>query len=117
MAGAETQTAVARMLAEVRETGGLQGKDIANMVDVSPATVSRWSNGTATPTLHTQTVINDLRYVVDRLSDFYTPEETRLWLNARHQLLKGERAIDLIRARRTEEVLAVIERLSAGVYL
>lgn len=117
MAGAPMQTAVARMLAEVRENGGLQGKDIANIVDVSPATVSRWTNGTATPTLQMQTVINDLRYVVDRLSDFYTPEEARLWLNSRHPLLANERAIDLIRSRRTEEVLAVIERLSGSVYL
>ena len=53
----------------------------------------------------------DLRYVVDRLSDFYTPEETRLWLHAKHALLAHERAIDLIHEGRTEEVLAVIERL------
>jgi transcriptional regulator with XRE-family HTH domain len=111
------RTAVARILNDLRSRGGLQGKDIANIVDVSTATVSRWSHGSGSPNLHTQTVIADLRYVVDRLSDFYTPEETRLWLHARHRLLKGERAIDLINAGRTEEVLAVIERLEAGAYL
>jgi len=110
-------TAVARILEDLRARGGLQGKDIANIVDVSPATVSRWSSGTATPTLRTQTVIADLRYVIDRLSDFYTPEETRLWLHSRHPLLNGERAIDLINADRTEEVLAVIERLDAGAFI
>lgn len=109
--------AVARILTELKSHGGLQGKDIANIVDVSPATVSRWSSGAATPDLHTQTVIADLRYVVERLLDFYTPDETRLWLNARHPMLQGERAIDLIRQGRLEQVLAVIERLSAGVYL
>jgi hypothetical protein len=31
--------------------------------------------------------------------------------------LNNERAIDLINEGRTEEVLAVIERLDAGVYL
>lgn len=56
-------------------------------------------------------------YVVERLSDFYIPEETRLWLHARHPLLNGERAIDLINGGRTEEVLAVIERLDAGAYI
>ena len=54
---------------------------------------------------------------MDRLSDFYTPDETRLWLHARHPLLNGECAIDLINAGRTEEVLAVIERLEAGAYI
>jgi len=110
-------TAVARILEDLRSHGGLQGKDIANIVDVSTATVSRWTNGKGTPDLRTQTVIAGLRYVVDRLSDFYTPDETRLWLHASHPLLNGERAIDLINTNRTEEVLAVIDRLDAGAFL
>src|SRR5687768_10283278 len=110
-------TAVARILDDLRSRGGLQGKDIANIVDVSTATVSRWSNGRSSPDLRTQTVIADLRYVVDRLSDFYTADETRLWLHSRHPLLNGERAIDLINGGRTEEVLAVIERFDAGAYI
>lgn len=110
-------SAVTRILEHLKTHGGLQGKDIANIVDVSPATVSRWSRGSGTPSLHTQTVIADLRYVVDRLSDFYTPDEARLWLHSRHPLLENERAIDLINADRTEEVLAVIERLDAGAFL
>jgi transcriptional regulator with XRE-family HTH domain len=110
-------TAVARIIDELRDRGGLQGKDIANIVDVSPATVSRWSQGKATPELQKQTVIGDLRYVVERLRDFYGADEIRLWLHARHPLLNGERAIDLINNDRTEEVLAVIERMDAGGYL
>jgi transcriptional regulator with XRE-family HTH domain len=110
-------TAVARILDDLRAHGGLQGKDIANIVDVSTATVSRWARGNGTPNLRTQTIIAELRYVVDRLSDFYTPDETRLWLHSRHPLLNGERAIDLIYNGRTEEVLAAIERLEAGAYI
>jgi transcriptional regulator with XRE-family HTH domain len=110
-------TAVARILDDLRSRGGLQGKDIANIVDVSTATVSRWLHGNGSPTLKTQTVISDLHYVVDRLSDFYTPDETRLWLHSRHPLLNNERAIDLINAHRTQEVLAVVERLDAGAYI
>lgn len=110
-------TAVARILDDLRSRGGLQGKDIANIVDVSTATVSRWTHGKGTPTLRTQMVIADLRYVVERLADFYTADETRLWLYARHPLLNSERAIDLINAGRTEEVLAVIERLDASAYV
>lgn len=109
-------TAVSKILDHLRDDGGLQGKDIANIVAVSPATVSRWFSGKATPDLRTQTVIAELRYVVDRLSDFYTPEETRIWLHTPHQMLKGERAIDLINAGRTEEVLAVIESLDTGAF-
>lgn len=109
--------AVRKVLEHLRQDGGLQGKDIANIVAVSPATVSRWSSGKATPDLRTQTVIAELRYVVDRLADFYSPEETRLWLHASHPMLKGERAIDLINAGRTQEVLAVIDALDSGAYV
>lgn len=109
-------TAVKKIIDVLLVSGGLQGKDLANIVAVSPSTVSRWSSGKATPDLKTQTVIAELRYVVDRLSEFYTPDETRLWLHAAHPMLSGERAIDLINGGRTEHVLAVIENLDAGAY-
>jgi transcriptional regulator with XRE-family HTH domain len=110
-------TAISRILDHLRDDGGLQGKDIANIVAVSPATVSRWSSGKATPDLPTQTVIAELRYVVDRLADFYTPDETRLWLHTNHPMLGNERAIDLINNGRTQDVLAVIEALDSGAYV
>lgn len=112
----EMGTAVSKILDRLKDEGGLQGKDVANIVSVSPATVSRWLSGKATPDLKTQTVIAELRYVVDRLADFYTPDETRLWLHAKHPMLQNARAIDLINSGRTEEVLAVIEALDSGAY-
>ena len=109
-------TAVKKILEHLRSHGGLQGKDIANIVAVSPATVSRWTSGRTNPDLRTQTVIAELRYVVDRLGDFYTSDETRLWLHASHPMLGGQRAVDLINAGQTEQVLAVIEGLETGAY-
>ncbi len=109
-------TAVSMVLDRLRDGGGLQGKDIANIVAVSPATVSRWSTGKAAPDLRTQTVIAELRYVVDRLAELYTPDETRLWLHAIHPMLDNKRAIDLINNGRTEEVLGAIEALDTGAY-
>ncbi len=109
--------AIANLIDDLQDRGRLKGTDVANIADVSPATVSRWRTGKATPQPRTQLLIADLRYVVDRLADIYTPGETRIWLYSRNALLDGERAIDLIRENRTEEVLAVIERLDAGAYL
>ena len=109
-------TAVSRILDHLRDDGGLQGKDIANILAVSAATVSRWFNGKANPDLETQIVIAELRYVVDRLAEFYAPEETRLWLHARHPMLGGARAVDLINEGRTEEVLAAVEALDSAAY-
>ena len=110
-------TAITRTIEELRERGGLSGVDVANVALVSKATVSRWSTGRAAPHPRTQLVLSDLRYVVDRLSEFYTPQEARMWLYARNALLGGARAVDLIHEQRTEEVLAAIERLAAAAYL
>jgi uncharacterized protein (DUF2384 family) len=108
--------AVSKILDDLRERGGLKGMDVANIAAVSPATVSRWTAGKAFPHPKTQLVISDLRYVVDRVAEFYSPEETRLWLYSKHQLLNGERPIDLIHENRADEVLTVIESLSEGTY-
>lgn len=108
--------AVARMIEDLRDRGGLKGTDVANITAVSQATVSRWASGKASPHPRTQLVISDLKYVVDRLAEFYTPEQTRLWLYARHPLLEGQRAIDLIHANEADKVLGVIESLEDGTY-
>jgi transcriptional regulator with XRE-family HTH domain len=108
--------AVARIIEDLKDRGGLKGMDVANVMDVSPATVSRWSSGKASPHPRTQLRMSDLRYVVDRLAEFYRPEEARVWLYAKHRLLNGARAIDLIHEGRADEVLTVIESLDDGAY-
>lgn len=108
--------AVAKIIDDLRQRGGLKGSDVANIAAVSPATVSRWTAGSAFPHPKTQLVISDLRYVVDRLADFYTPDETRIWLYSKHRLLNGNRAIDLIHDGKTDEVLGVIESLDEGTF-
>ena len=108
--------AVARIIDDLRDRGGLKGIDVANIAEVSPATVSRWTSGKALPHPKTQLIISDLRYIVDRLSEFYTPQETRLWLYSKHRLLEGQRAIDLIHRGQADRVLAVIESLDEGTF-
>jgi transcriptional regulator with XRE-family HTH domain len=108
--------AVAKIIEDLRSRGGLKGTDVANIASVSAATVSRWTAGKALPHPKTQLVISDLRYVVDRLAEFYTPDETRLWLYSKHRLLNGDRAIDLIHRGDADKVLAVIESLDEASY-
>jgi transcriptional regulator with XRE-family HTH domain len=109
-------SAVATIIDDLRQRGGLKGTDVANIAAVSPATVSRWTAGTSFPHPRTQLLISDLRYVVDRLAELYSPEETRVWLYSKHRLLNGERAIDLLHAGRADEVLTIIESLNEGSY-
>ena len=108
---------IARNLAEMETIGGLRGTDIANLTDVSKATVSRWRSGSAKPQPKNEMVLADLVYVVRRLQDYYTEEEIRTWLYSRHPQLGGERAVDLIHQERTIEVLDILNRLDSDGYL
>jgi transcriptional regulator with XRE-family HTH domain len=109
--------AVPRFIEELGAEGGLSGTDIANIADVSKATVSRWKSGSVRPQPSTQLILSDLHYVVGRLREYYTADEIRTWLYARHPQLGGARAIDLINQNRSEDVLRVLDRLDADVYL
>ncbi len=110
-------TPVVQFLTQLRETGGLNDTDIANITGVSKATVSRWGSGQKTPDPRTQLIMSDLSYVVMRLGEYNDQEEVRAWLYARHPQLEGERAIILIRDQRTEKVIATLDRLDAAAYL
>ncbi|KAA2312180.1 MULTISPECIES: antitoxin Xre/MbcA/ParS toxin-binding domain-containing protein [Rhodobacterales] len=111
------QSAVSRYIGELADIGGLKGTDIANITDVSKATVSRWKAGDIKPQPKNELILSDLYYVVGRLNEYYTPDEVRAWLYARHPQLGGERAMDLIHNDRSLEVLAVIDRLDNDVYV
>lgn len=108
---------VPRFLNELNTDGGLKGTDIANITEVSKATVSRWKAGDIKPQPRNELILSDLHYIVGRLREYYTSDEIRTWLYARHPQLNGERSIDLIHDDRTVEVLNVIDRLDNEVFL
>lgn len=108
---------VAQFIERLQQIGGLKGTDIANFAGVSKATVSRWASGQKSPHPKTQLIMSDLAYVVLRLSEYYSNEEVRAWLYARHPQLDGARTIDLIHHDRSEEVIAILDRLDADAHL
>ncbi len=106
-----------RFLDDLRQAGGLRGVDVANIAGVSRATASCWAKGQKTPNPPTQLVLSRLHYVVMCLREYYDPGVIRAWLYARHPQLQGERAVNFIRGDRSHEVLAILDRLDAEVYL
>ena len=108
---------VVHFISDLQEAGGLKGIDIANFTDVSKATVSRWTNGKKNPHAKTQLILSDLHYVVMRLTSYYSPEEIRAWLYARHPQLGGQRAIDLIYEDKSEEIIGILDRLDSDAYI
>jgi hypothetical protein len=112
-----TTNAIARKLEAIQSKSGMRAVDVANVVGARPETVSRWNQGKAFPRSDAEKLLLELEYVVDQLSDFYGPMETRLWLFARQKLLNGEKPVDLIQQGRTSDVLAVIAQLRDGVHV
>jgi uncharacterized protein (DUF2384 family) len=62
-------------------------------------------------------IMSDLAHVVLRLNEYSSNEGARAWLYACHPQLNGDRAIDLIRYGRSEEVIAILDRLDADAFL
>lgn len=112
-----TMTAIVRKLDAIQTKGALRSADIANLLGTRPETVSRWNQGKAFPRPGAEQQLLDLEYIVDQLSDFYEPDDARLWLFSRQKLLNGERPADLINQRRTTEVIGLIDQLRDGVYV
>jgi hypothetical protein len=109
--------AIARKLDAIKEKGRMTAVDVANFLNTRPETVSRWRQGKAFPRPDAQKRLMELEYIIDRLSDIYTPEEARLWLYARQKLLGGSIPAALIQADRTDELIAVIDQLREGVFI
>jgi uncharacterized protein (DUF2384 family) len=109
--------AVARKLESIRTKGAMKNIDVANVLGLRPETVSRWNQGRAFPQPDAERTLLELEYIIDQLSDFYEPQEARLWLFSRQKLLDGERPAELIQKGRTDEVRALIAQLRDGVFV
>jgi len=97
--------------------GGISGREVAQLLDTTPQTVSRWKQGRASPQPDRRDRLLRLEWLADQLREVYEPEEARLWLFAPHSELEGRRPADLIVENRIDEVLAVIDRLRSGSYV
>jgi hypothetical protein len=112
-----TNNAIARKLEIIQNKGAMKSIDIAAIVGTRPETVLRWNQGKAFPQRDKERILLDLEYVVDQLSDFYEPEEARLWLFSRQKLLKGKQPAELIHDGKTDRVIEIIDQLRDGVFL
>lgn len=109
--------AVLKTIDDLKASAALKSTDIANIAAVSKATVSRWANGAAAPHPQTQMLLADMRYVVMRLEEYYTPPEIRIWLFAPHPQLEGRRAIDVIQDGGAAAILSILDRMDSGAFL
>jgi transcriptional regulator with XRE-family HTH domain len=108
---------IAEKLEQLKAQAAIRAVDVANMLGTTPETVSRWKQGRAYPRPNKETLLVDLEYIVERLSDFYAdPKTARAWLYSRHKYFDGVRPADLIQEGRIEEVLEAIQAMADPTY-
>lgn len=110
-------SAVADRIDEIKRSSGVKSRDVAQLLDTTPETVSRWSSGKAEPRRERLQRLLTLGFLVQQLAEFYSPDQARLWLFTPHRLLAGERPADRIQEGRLEEVIAIIDQLKDGAYV
>ena len=111
------KNAIAAKLERLERRAAIRGVDVANMLRTTPETVSRWNQGRAYPRPNKESLLVDLEYIVERLSEFYSdPKTARAWLYSRHRYFNGLRPADLIQEGRIEEVLEAIQAMADPTY-
>lgn len=110
-------TAVARRLNSLREKGCIKSIEVANLLGTRPETVSRWKKGKAYPHSGTERTLLELEFIVDQLSDFYSPAEARQFIFAPQKFLDGQSPAELIRNGQIEQVRRLVNQLREAVHL
>jgi transcriptional regulator with XRE-family HTH domain len=116
MERADMASALAERLEKIKARGGITGRDVAQLLDTTPETVSRWSAGRIDPPHERLQRLLELEFFLTELSEFYSPDEVRLWLFSPHRLLGGETAAVRIQDG-TQDVFALLDQIRSGAYL
>jgi transcriptional regulator with XRE-family HTH domain len=110
----ELASAVARRLDSIKARAGIKSREVAQLLNTTPETISRWQNGHAEPQPGRLERLLTLEWLAEELSEFFEPDEARLWLFAPHRLLEGDSPASRIQEGRLQDVLALIEQLKTG---
>lgn len=109
--------AVADRLDSIKQRAGIRGREIAQLLDTTPQTVSRWQQGHVDPQPSKLQNLLTLEWLTDQLHEFFAPDQARLWLFAPHRLLGGDTPALRIQQGRHQEVLALIDQLRDGAFI
>ena len=110
-------SAVAVRLDAIKSHAGVRSREIAQLLDTTPQTVSRWRQGRVDPQPTKLQQLLALEWLTDQLAEFYEADEARLWLFSPHRLLGGDRPADRISDGDSDAVLALIDQLRDGAYI
>ncbi|HZJ07035.1 MAG TPA: hypothetical protein VFD59_16390 [Nocardioidaceae bacterium] len=103
-----------RILEEVADSG-ITRNELSKAVGAAERTVQTWAAGTSKPSGVRVQRLLDVQLIVRLLSDTYTREGIRIWLNSRNRNLDLERPINLLESGEIDAVLEEANRISGGM--
>jgi transcriptional regulator with XRE-family HTH domain len=109
--------AVAVRLDQIQKCADVSAREVADLLNTTPETVSRWRTGRTEPQPERRDSLLRLEWLVKELSELYPPQEAHLWLYSPHKRLAGQRPADLIQAGKTEDVLRIIAQMKDGAFV
>jgi transcriptional regulator with XRE-family HTH domain len=101
----------------IQKLVGISFRDVAQMMNTTPETVSRWRQGRVEPQPSKFKKLATLAWLAEELSAFYGPEEAKLWLYSPQRLLGGATPAARIEEGRVDDVLALIKQLQDGAFV
>jgi transcriptional regulator with XRE-family HTH domain len=111
-------TAVAKKIVHITEVAGVKGREVAQLLDTTPETVSRWKSGRVEPQREKLDQLLELEWLVDQLAELYPrPDDARLWLFSRHKLLQGDTPANKIQKGQLDAVLELIAQIKDGAFI
>jgi transcriptional regulator with XRE-family HTH domain len=110
-------SSIAHNLELIHDKAGISYRDVAQLMNTTAETVSRWRSGRVDPHPKKFKKLATLAWLVEELAEFYDSREARLWLFTPQRALGGVRPADLIERDRLEDVLALIRQLQQGAFV
>jgi DNA-binding transcriptional regulator YiaG len=112
--GAASTLTFLRIVEEVTSSG-ITRSELGKAVGAAERTVQTWAAGTSAPTGVRAQRLLDVQLIVRLLSDTYSREGIRIWLNSRNRNLELRRPIDLLEEGEIDAVLEEASRISGGM--
>ena len=103
-----------RILEEVAASG-ITRTELSKAVGAAERTVQTWVAGTSTPSGVRAQRLLDVQLIVRLLSETYTREGIRIWLNSRNRNLELRRPLDLLEEGDIDAVLDEANRIAGGM--
>ena len=101
-----------RMLLGAAGNGAL----LAELLGVRPSQVTRWKQGTQTPSAESTRAIMDFAYIIARAEQAMHAKVVPVWLDSPNQFLRGSTPRECIALGRVAEVIGALDAEDEGAY-